>query len=70
MKLLIPLLQQMTVFAVIAYLYSKTTAFKTMLSQNRRTRDVMVTYVFSPVSLYSGATWGFLFRMHLPIPEL
>ncbi|PLX66403.1 MAG: sensor histidine kinase [Denitrovibrio sp.] len=63
MKLLIPLLQQMTVFAVIAYLYSKTSGFKTLLSPNRRTRDILFTYLFfSSITIFGS-------YMGLPIKD-
>jgi len=45
----------MTVFAVIAYLYSKTSGFKTLLSPNQRTRDIFFTYLFfSSITIFGS----------------
>ncbi len=55
MSLFIALLQQMAVFAVIAYLYSKTSGFKTVLSSSQRTRDLLFTYVFfSSITIFGS----------------
>lgn len=58
MNLLLQLLQQMTVFAVIAYLYSKTSGFKTLLSPNQRTRDLLITYLFFSSITIAGSYMG------------
>lgn len=53
----------MTVFAVISYLYSKTSAFKTLLSPNQRKRDLLVTYLFfSSITIFGS-------YMGLPIKD-
>lgn len=45
----------MAVFAVIAYLYSKTSGFKTVLSSNQRTRDILFTYIFfSSITIFGS----------------
>lgn len=51
MDLLFPLLQQMSVFAVIAYLYSKTSGFKTLLNPASGKKELLFTYLF-----FSGIT--------------
>lgn len=48
----------MTVFAVIAYLYSKTSGFKSLLSPNQRTRDLIITYVFFSSITIAGSYMG------------
>lgn len=58
MNLLLPLLQQMSVFAVIAYLYSKTSAFETLLNSARRSENQLFTYIFFSSITIAGSYMG------------
>jgi len=58
MSLLFTLLEQMSVFAVIAYLYSKTTGFKTLLSASSGTKEFVFTYLFFSAITIMGSYMG------------
>jgi two-component system LytT family sensor kinase len=58
MKLVLDLLQQMSVFLVIAYLFTKTPMFRTLTSERLRFRETLILYLtfsaFSILGTYFG----------------